>query len=155
MMDIASLLRNQVLWAQAEPPVQLHSDKEKKQKWQKEKHLTTGRSLQSSLLTQLSTALATKLFYCRTSKERCIWSQEQSIDIQNIFDSLIHIFLKPLSQILPGLNFRSHFPFPDPILYCHCYFDVFLTFRVTILHTSRGYHLYNFGGCHILLWVVQ
>lgn len=51
---------------------------------QEKKHLTPVRSFQSSLLIELTIVLALELFDCRTSKERCIWRQEQSIDIQNI-----------------------------------------------------------------------
>lgn len=127
---------------------------------QEEKHLSTIRSFQSFLLTQLSIVHATELFYCRTSKEWCLWSQSNPLISRTFFGYLIQIFQKPLSQILTRLNFRSHFPFLVFISYCHCYFDVFLIlqvviFRIIILHTSRGYHLYHLCGCHIPLWVVQ
>lgn len=99
---------------------------------QEEKHLTTARSFQSLLLTQLSIVLATELFYYRTSKERCIWSQEQPTDIQNILrwlsDSNIS---KTTISDSHWTKFQVSFPFPGLILYRHCYFDVFLILQLS------------------------
>lgn len=76
-----------------------------------------------TLLLQCLAALPVEKAYCcacykapqsSAGRERCIWSQEQSVDNQKFFFVFL-IFLKPLSQIPTGLNFRSHFPFPGLI----------------------------------------